>query len=146
MLFGHNSLFNSAMFFFFFRRFNHTNSARRCRLGGPGSLGRARWRDRVIWDGRFRGFRRGGGFGDVPTKVNLGGEWLQTEEEGTTSCEKLRAVSAVLLVVAVSKYPLEIQIQAKMLKTEILDRTRRSVGRPSFGGWRQWAQPLRSKF
>ena len=27
---------------------------------GPGRLGKARWRDRVIWDGRVQGFGRGG--------------------------------------------------------------------------------------
>ena len=32
---------------------------------GPGSPGKARWRDRVILDGRVRGFGRGGGFGEV---------------------------------------------------------------------------------
>ena len=52
-----------------------------------------------------------GGFGDLgeggrvwrrPQKVNLGREWVETEDEGKCSCEKLRVVLAVLLVVAVS--------------------------------------------
>ena len=41
---------------------------------GPGSLGKARWRDRVILDGRVRGFGRGGSDWRRPEKVNLGKE------------------------------------------------------------------------
>ena len=34
-------------------------------------------------------------------KVNLGRKCVETEDEGKSSCEKLRVVSAVLLLVAV---------------------------------------------
>ena len=34
-------------------------------------------------------------------KVDLGRKWVETEDEGNSSCEKLRVVLAVLLVVAV---------------------------------------------
>ena len=50
--------------------------------------------------GGFGDLGEGGGFGDVK-KVNLGRKWVETEDEGTSSCEKLRLVLAVLLVVAV---------------------------------------------
>ena len=33
--------------------------------------------------------------------MNLGRKWVETEDEGKSSCEKLRVVLAVLLVVAV---------------------------------------------
>ena len=56
-----------------------------------------------------------GGFGDLgeggvwgrPKKMNLGRKWVETEDEGKSSCEKLRMVSAVLLVVAFVKIPLQ---------------------------------------
>ena len=50
------------------------------------------------------------GFGDLgevrrvwrrPKKVNLGKKWVETEDEGKSSCEKLWVVLAFLLVVAV---------------------------------------------
>ena len=48
-----------------------------------------------------------GWFGDLgeggwrsQKKVDLGSKWVEREDEGKSSCEKLRAVSAVLLVVA----------------------------------------------
>ena len=50
--------------------------------------------------GGFGGLGEGGGVGEVK-KGNLGRKWVETEDEGKSSCEKLRAVSAVLLVVAV---------------------------------------------
>ena len=34
-------------------------------------------------------------------KVNLGRKWVETEDEGKCSCEKLQVVMAVCLVVAV---------------------------------------------
>ena len=43
-----------------------------------------------------------GGFGEGQKKVNLGRKWVETEDEGKSSCEKLRPVLAVLLA---SKYP-----------------------------------------
>ena len=57
-----------------------------------------------------------GGFGDFgegegserSNKANLGSKWVETEDEGRSSCEKLRAVLAVMLVVAVCQNtPLE---------------------------------------
>ena len=68
---------------------------------GPGSLGKAGWRDQVIWDGRVRAFGRGARVWRLSQKVNLGRERVETEDEGTSSREKLRVVLAVLLVVAV---------------------------------------------
>ena len=68
---------------------------------GPGSPGKARWRDRVIWDGRVQRFGLGGRVWRRPKKVNLGRKWVETEDEGAASCEKLRVVLAVLLEVAV---------------------------------------------
>ena len=81
--------------------FDHTNSARRCRLEGswePGEGYMARsgdfgWAGAGIW-------ARGKGL-ETSQKVNLGRQWLETEDEGKSSCEKLRAVLGVLLVVAV---------------------------------------------
>ena len=40
---------------------------------------------------------------ETSKKANLGRKLLETEDEGTFSCEKLRVVLAVLLVVAVVK-------------------------------------------
>ena len=51
-------------------------------LKGPWSLGKARWRDRVIWDGRVRGFGRGGRVWRRPQKVNLGRKCVEVEGEG----------------------------------------------------------------
>ena len=51
--------------------------------------------------GGFGGFGRGGRFGEVKHNVNLGRKWVEMEDEGELSCEKLRVVLAVLLVVAV---------------------------------------------
>ena len=57
-----------------------------------------------------------GGFGDLgaggrvwgrPKKVNLGRNWVDAEDEGKSSCEKLRVVLAVLLVVAVCQNTLQ---------------------------------------
>ena len=61
----------------------------------------------MIWDWRVRGFGRGGRVWRRPKKVNLGRKWVQTEDEGKSSCEKLRAVSAVLLEVAVCQNTLQ---------------------------------------
>ena len=63
-----------------------------------------------------------GGFEEVKRIVNLGRKWVETEDEGKFSCEKLRVVLAVLLVVAVcQKTPSEIQIHAKVPKTAFSD-------------------------
>ena len=37
---------------------------------------------------------------ETSQKVKLGRKWLETEDEGKSSCEKLRAVLGVLSVVA----------------------------------------------
>ena len=77
--------------------FDRTNSARRSRLEGSWEPGEARWRDRgVIWDGRVGGFGRGGRVWGRPKKVNLGRKLVEMEDEGKSSCEKLRVVLAVL--------------------------------------------------
>ena len=44
---------------------------------------------------------RGGGLGEVKQGVNLRRKWVETEDEGKSSCDNLRVVMAVLLVVAV---------------------------------------------
>ena len=55
-------------------------------------------------------------------KVNLGRKWVEAEDDGKSSCEKLRVVLAVLLVVAVCQStPSEIQIHAKVQKTGCSD-------------------------
>ena len=59
-------------------------------MARSGNLG---WAGSGIW-ARGRVWRR-------PKKVNLGRKWVETEGEGKSSCEKLREVLAVLLVVAV---------------------------------------------
>ena len=65
----------------------------------------------------------------MPKKVNLGRKWVETEDEGKSSCEKLRAVLAVRLVVAVCQNtPSEIQIPAKVPKTGFSDL--RNIFRP----------------
>ena len=70
-----------------------------------------------------------GGFGDVETKTETGSTLLQAEDEGKSSCEKLRVVLAVLLVVAVCQNtPSEIQIPAKVPKTGFSDL--RNIFRP----------------
>ena len=62
-------------------------------------------------------------------KVNLGRKWVETEDEGKSSCEKLRAVLAELLVVAgCQNTPSEIQIPAKVPKTGFSDL--RNIFRP----------------
>ena len=50
--------------------------------------------------GGFRDLGEEGGFGDVQ-KMNLGRKWAEAEDEGKSSCEKMRGVWAALLVVAV---------------------------------------------
>ena len=73
----------------------------------------------MILDGRVRGFGRGGRVWGMPKKVNLGRKWVETEGEGKSSCEKLRAVLAELLVVALCQNtPSEIQIPEKYRKTD----------------------------
>ena len=57
---------------------------------GPGDFG---WVGSGIW-ARREGLERS-------KKVNLGRKWVETEDEGKSSCEKLRVVPAVLLVVVV---------------------------------------------
>ena len=80
-------------------------------------------------DGWVRGFGRGGRAWRRAQKVNLGRKWVETEDEGKTSYEKLRAVSPVLLVVAVCRNtPSEIQIHAKVPKTGFSDL--RNIFRP----------------
>ena len=77
-----------------------------------------------------------GGFGDLgeggverSKKANLGREWVETEDEGKSSCEKLQAVLAELLMVAVCQNtPSEIQIPAKEQKTGFSDL--RNIFRP----------------
>ena len=51
----------------------------------------------MILDGRVRRFGRGGRVWRRHKKANLGRKWLETEDEGKSSCEKLRVVLAVLL-------------------------------------------------
>ena len=59
---------------------------------------------------------------ETSQKVNLGRKWVETEDEGKASCEKLRVVLAVLLVVAVCQHtPLEIKINATIPNTIISD-------------------------
>ena len=70
-------------------------------LGAQGRL------DEVIWDGRVRGFGRWGRVWRRPQKVNLGRKWGETEDERTSSCEKLRVVLAVILVGAVCQNTLQ---------------------------------------
>ena len=73
-------------------------------------------------DGRVPRFVRGGMVWRRPKKVNLGRVLLQTEDEGKSSCEKLRVVLAVLLAVAVCQNtPSEIQSHAKVPKTGFSD-------------------------
>ena len=70
-----------------------------------------------------------GGFGEVNKKVNLGRKWVETEDEGKSSCEKSRVVLAVLLVVTVCQNtPSEIQIPAKVPETGFSDL--RNIFRP----------------
>ena len=67
--------------------------------------------------GGFRDLGEEGGFGEGK-KVNLGRKWVETEDEGKSSCEKLRVVLADLLVVAVCQNtPLEIKTSAHLQNT-----------------------------
>ena len=87
--------------------FDHTSSARRGRLEGswePGEGWMARSGD-FGWAGSG-GWARGGGFGEVK-KGESRKEMGRAEDEGKSSCEKLRAVMAVLLVVAAFKIALQ---------------------------------------
>ena len=59
-------------------------------MAGSGDLG---WARSGIWT-------RGKGL-EASKKVNLGRKWVETEDEGKFSREKLRAVLCVLWVVAV---------------------------------------------
>ena len=53
-------------------------------------------------------------------KVNLGRQWVEMEDEGKSSCEKLRVVLAVLLVVAVCpNTPSEIKSMQKYRKPDL---------------------------
>ena len=71
---------------------------------------------------RVRGIGRGVRVWRRPKKVNLGRKWLETEDKGKSSCERLWVVLAVLLVVAVCENtPSEIKINAKVQKTTISD-------------------------
>ena len=51
--------------------------------------------------GEFRDLGDGGRVWGRPKNVNLGRKGVEAEDEGNSSCEKLRGVLAVLLVVAV---------------------------------------------
>ena len=100
----------------------------------------------MILDGRVRGFGRGGRVWGRPQKVNLGRKSVETEDGGNSSCEKLQAVLAVLLLVAVCQHTyLEIKIKAAMSKTEISDLQNifppRLVGHPGLGAYRPPDQP-----
>ena len=64
-------------------------------------MGKARWRDRVILDGRVRRFGPGRRVWRPPKKTNLEGNCSESEDEGKSSCEKMQVVLGVLLVVAV---------------------------------------------
>ena len=77
-------------------------------MARPGDL---EWAGSEVW-ARGEGLERS-------KKVNLGRKWVETEDNGKSSCEKLRAVSAVLLVVVVCQNtPLEIKINVKVPKPE----------------------------
>ena len=101
----------------------------------------------MFWDGWVRGFGRGGRVWGRPKKVNAGRKWVETEDEGNSSFEKLRAVLAVLLVVAVSQNtPSEIQVHAKVPNTRFLDlqnifRPPIRYAHPSLGAYRTPDQP-----
>ena len=86
----------------------------------------------------------GGGFRDVQKKVDLKRKWVETEVEGKSSCEKLRVVLAVLLVVAVCQHtPSEIQTHAKgrIFGPPEYIPTPHSVGPPRVGAYRTPDQP-----
>ena len=79
-------------------------------------------------------------------KVNLGRKWVETEDEGKSSCEKLWVVLAVFLVVTVRQHdPLQIEIHATIPNTGISDsrffRTPRPVGHPGLGAYRTPNEP-----
>ena len=68
--------------------------------------------------GGFADWGDGARFWRRPKKVNLGRKWLQTEDEGKFSCEKLRVVLGVPLVVAVRQNAhLEMNMRTQMLKS-----------------------------
>ena len=81
--------------------------------------------------GGFGDLGEGGGLGDVPKKVKLGRKWIETGDEGKSSCEKLRVVLAVLLVVAVCQNtPFKLKYMQQCRKLEF--RTSRVSSDPSF--------------
>ena len=59
-------------------------------MARSGDLG---WAGSGIWP-RVEGLERS-------KQVNLGRKWVETEDQGKSSCEKLRVVLVVLFVVAV---------------------------------------------
>ena len=72
--------------------------------------------------GGFGDLGAGGVFGGTSHKANLGSKGVETEDERKSSCETLRAVLAVLLVVAVCQNTaLEIEIDAKVQRTRLSD-------------------------
>ena len=69
------------------------------------------------------------GEGLRPNNVNLGRKLVEMEDEGKSSCEKLRVVLAILLVVAVCQnIPSEMQVHAKVPTSGISDL--RNIFRP----------------
>ena len=98
-------------------------------------------------DGRIRGLGRGGRVWRRQTNANLEKKWLATEDKGKLSCEKLRAVLGVLLVVAVCQNtPSEIQILAKVPKTgfsalQNIFRSPVRLAHPGLGAYRTPDQP-----
>ena len=86
----------------------------------------------------FADLGEGGRVWRRPKKVNLGRKCVQTNYEGKSSCEKLRVVLGVLLVVAVCQIiPMKMKIMQQCRKPEFrtsrIYSTPRSVGRPSLG-------------
>ena len=66
---------------------------------------------------------------ETSQNVNLGREWVETEDEGKSSCEKLWVVLSVLLVVPVCQNTLsEIKIHAKVPNAGFSDL--RNIFRP----------------
>ena len=66
-------------------------------MARSGDLG---WAGSGIWV-------RGEGLETSQKSENLGRKWVETEDEGKSSCEKLQVVLAVLLVVAVCQNTLQ---------------------------------------